>query len=206
MIGWGREISGDLPAAERREWLCANGIGGYASGTVADALIEKRVWMEPSANTTYVRYQVLRARGPVGLQLRLLVNYRDYHATTRGDGWRMDIAPVTHGLRVIAYGGARALLLLADRGDARIAHTWYRGFDLPRERERGLDAEDDHLHAATFQASLEPRQTLTLVLSSEPAPSLDGERAWGRRARHDAEIHAAWRRAQPAAERAPAWI
>src|SRR5438445_6356763 len=143
MIGWGREISGDLPAAERREWLCANGIGGYASGTVAgsltrryhgllvaaldpplgrtllvakadetamydgfalplatnrwaggaieprgyvaierfalngttpvwtyavaDALIEKRVWMEPGANTTYVRYQVLRARGPVGL-------------------------------------------------------------------------------------------------------------------------------------------
>jgi len=282
MIGWGREISGDLPAAERREWLCANGIGGYASGTVAgsltrryhgllvaaldpplgrtllvakadetamydgfalplatnrwaggaieprgyvaierfalngttpvwtyavaDALIEKRVWMEPGANTTYVRYQVLRARGPVGLQLRLLVNYRDYHATTRSDGWRMDIASVTHGFRVIAYGGARPLLLLADRGDARIAHTWYRGFDLPRERERGLDAEDDHLHAATFQASLEPRQTLTLVLSSEPAPSLDGERAWGRRARHETEIHAAWRRAQPASERAPVWI
>src|SRR5437899_1277645 len=282
MIGWGREISGDLPAAERREWLCANGIGGYASGTVAgsltrryhgllvaaldpplgrtllvakadetamydgfalplatnrwaggaieprgyvaierfalngttpvwtyavaDALIEKRVWMEPGANTTYVRYQVLRARGPVGLQLRLLVNYRDYHATTRSDGWRMDIASVTHGFRVIAYGGARPLLLLADRGDARIAHTWYRGFDLPRERERGLDAEEDHLHAATFQASLEPRQTLTLALSTEPAPSLDGERALGRRARHETEIHAAWRRAQPAAERAPAWI
>ena len=282
MIGWGREISGDLPAAERREWLCANGIGGYASGTiagsltrryhgllvaaldpplgrtllvakadeivtydgralplatnrwaggaieprghaaierfalngttpmgtyaVADALIEKRVWMEPGANTTYVRYQVLRARGPVGLQLGLLVNYRDYHAMTRGDGWCMDIAAVRHGLRVIAYGGARPLLLLADRGDARIAHTWYRGFDLPRERERGLDAAEDHLHAATFQASLEPGQTLTLVLSTEPTPSLGGERAWGRRARHDAEIHAAWRRAQPAAERAPAWI
>src|SRR5207253_1034250 len=46
----------------------------------------------------------------------------------------------------------------------------------------------------------------TLVLSTEPAPSLDGERAWGRRARHETEIHAAWRRAQPAAERAPAWI
>ena len=194
MIGWGREISGDLPAAERREWLCANGIGGYASGTVAgsltrryhgllvaaldpplgrtllvakadetamydglalplatnrwaggaieprghvaierfalngttpmgtyavaDALIEKRVWMEPGANTTYVRYQVLRARGPVGLQLGLLVNYRDYHAMTRGDGWCMDIAAVRHGLRVIAYGGARPLLLLLSLGVA----------------------------------------------------------------------------------------
>jgi len=34
-------------------WTCA----------VADALIEKRVWMEQGANTTYVRYRVLRARG-----------------------------------------------------------------------------------------------------------------------------------------------
>ena len=138
MIGWGRESSGDLPVAERREWLCANGIGGFASGTIAgsltrryhgllvaalepplgrtllvakadetvtydgrsmplttnrwaggavdpsgytaierfaldgttpvwtyaiaDALVEKRVWMEPGANTTYVRYRAVRAR------------------------------------------------------------------------------------------------------------------------------------------------
>jgi len=282
MIGWGREICGDLPAAERREWLCANGIGGYASGTVAgsltrryhgllvaaldpplgrtvlvakvdetvavdglalplatnrwaggaieprghtaierfaldgttpvwtyaiaDTLVEKRVWMEPGANTTYVRYQVVRARGAIGLELGLLVNYRDYHATTRGEGWRMDIAPVAHGLRVVAYEGARPLLLLADRGTARITHTWYRGFDLPRERERGLDAVEDHLHAATFQAALEPGQSLTLVLSAEAAPSIDAERAWHRRVRHEGLVHTAWRRTQPAAPRAPSWI
>ena len=253
MIGWGREICGDLPAAERREWLCANGIGGFASGSVAgsltrryhgllvaalqpplgrtllvakvdetvaydgvtrslatnrwaggaidppgyraierfaldgttpvwtyavdDALVEKRVWMEPGANTTYVSYRALRARAPVGLHLRVLVDYRDYHATTHGDGWRMDIAPIDHGLRVIAFEGARPLLLLADRGEARIAHTWYQSFELPRERERGLDAVEDHLHAATFQASLEPGDALTLVLSAEAAPSIDGEQA-----------------------------
>src|SRR3989454_10865422 len=282
MIGWGREICGDLPAAERREWLCTNGIGGFASGTVAgsltrryhgllvaaldppvgrtllvakvddtvaydgagaslatnrwaggaidpqgyraierfvldgstpvwtyavaDALVEKRVWMEPGANTTYVRYCVLRARGLLALKLRILVDYRDYHATTRGREWRMDIAPVARGLRVIASEGARPLLLLADRGEAPIAHTWYQRFELPRERERGLDAVEDHLHAGTFEASLEPGATLTLVLSAETAPSLDGEQAWRRRARHEAEVLAAWRRAQPAAEGAPAWI
>ena len=282
MIGWGREISGDLPAAERREWLCTNGIGGFASGTVvgsltrryhgllvaalepplgrtllvatvddtvaydgagaslatnrwaggaidphgyraierfvldgstpvwtyavADALVEKRIWMEPGANTTYIRYRVLRARGPLALQLRILVDYRDYHATTRGGEWRMDIAPVTRGLRVIAFAGARPLLLLADRGEARIAHTWYQRFELPRERERGLDAWEDHLHAGTFEASLEPGAALTLVLSAETAPSLDGERAWCRRAGHEADVLTAWRRARPAAEQAPAWI
>jgi predicted glycogen debranching enzyme len=282
MIGWGREICGDLPVAERREWLCTNGIGGFASGTVAgsltrryhgllvaalepplgrtllvakadetvtydgltlalatnrwaggaidpsgytaierfaldgttpvwiyaiaDALVEKRVWMEPGANTTYVRYRALRARAALGLQLKILANYRDYHATTRGHGWRMDIAPVAHGLRVRAFEGARPLLLLADGAEARIAHTWYQRFELPRERERGLDAVEDHLHAATFQAALAPGESLTLVLSAEPAPSLDGEQAWRRRAQHETEVLAAWRRAQPAAARAPEWI
>src|SRR5439155_91979 len=53
---------------------------------VADALIEKRVWMEQGANTTYVRYRVLRARGRLALKLKVFVNYRDYHGSTRGDG------------------------------------------------------------------------------------------------------------------------
>ncbi len=34
-IKFGREICGDLDAAESREWLVTNGIGGFASGTVA---------------------------------------------------------------------------------------------------------------------------------------------------------------------------
>src|SRR5207253_1156203 len=82
---------------------------------------EKRVWMEPGANTTYVRYHVGRARGPVSLELKVLVNYRDYHGTTHGDGWLMDVAPVRHGLRVSAFDGARPLLLLAEGAEAWIA-------------------------------------------------------------------------------------
>src|SRR5271165_6667749 len=34
-IQFGREVCGDLDAAEKREWLVTNGIGGFASGTVA---------------------------------------------------------------------------------------------------------------------------------------------------------------------------
>src|SRR5438105_2743123 len=282
MLDWGREVAGDLDLAERREWLCTNGLGGFASGTVAGSLtrryhgllvaalepplgrtllvakveetaahdglvlslgvnrwaggavdphgyraierfrldgttpvwtyavadgrIEKRVWMEPGANTTYVQYRVLRARGPVALRLEVLVDYRDYHGTTRGEGWQMDVAPVLHGLRVTALEGARPILLLAEGAEARMAHTWHKRFDLPRERERGLEAVEDHLHAGTFSASLDPGAALTLVLSAEAASAPDGEQAWRRRAHHEEQVLAAGRHAAPASREAPAWI
>lgn len=37
-IRFGREVCGDLAAAEQREWLVTNGIGGYACGTIAGLL------------------------------------------------------------------------------------------------------------------------------------------------------------------------
>ena len=37
LVAIGPEVTGDLSAALRREWLVTNGLGGYASGTVAGA-------------------------------------------------------------------------------------------------------------------------------------------------------------------------
>jgi predicted glycogen debranching enzyme len=282
VLSWGREVTGDLAAAERREWLCVNGIGGFASGTIAgtqtrryhallvaalkpplgrtlmaaavheavdyagsswplfaarwangaidphgyrliehfrldgttpvwtcacaDALIEKRVWMEPGANTTYVRWRVARAREPLTLRFKALVNYRDYHAATHGGDWRLDIARVPDGLRVVAFNGARPLLLLAPGADVETAHEWYRDFDLPHERQRGLDYVEDHLHVGVFSAALMTGASLTLTLSAEPAPSPDGDAAAERRARHEAAVIARWTQARPDAATAPAWI
>ncbi len=40
-LSWGREICGTLATAESREWLCTNGIDGFASGTVAGMLTRR---------------------------------------------------------------------------------------------------------------------------------------------------------------------
>ncbi|MGV0024756.1 amylo-alpha-1,6-glucosidase [Phormidesmis priestleyi] len=40
-IDFGREICGNLDAAETREWLVTNGIGGFASGTIAGLLTRR---------------------------------------------------------------------------------------------------------------------------------------------------------------------
>jgi 4-alpha-glucanotransferase len=41
VVRFGREICGDLAAAERREWWLANGRGGYAAGTIAGTLTRR---------------------------------------------------------------------------------------------------------------------------------------------------------------------
>ena len=41
LIDFGRELCGDLATAESREWLVTNGIGGFASGTVAGVLTRR---------------------------------------------------------------------------------------------------------------------------------------------------------------------
>jgi predicted glycogen debranching enzyme len=41
LIEFGRAICGDLAQAERREWLVTNGLGGFASGTIAGTLTRR---------------------------------------------------------------------------------------------------------------------------------------------------------------------
>jgi predicted glycogen debranching enzyme len=284
-LDFGREVTGELETAERREWLCTNGLGGYASGTIAgsltrryhglliaalapplgrtlvvskleealvydgdvwplstnrwasgavdpsgyrhierfhldgttpvwtyacaDARIEKRIWMEPGANTTYVRYRLLRASGRVRLMLRVLVNHRDHHETTHGDGWTMETTPTPDGVQVIAYRDAVPVLLQASGVSgisAETAHSWFDHFALSRERERGLEWMDDHLHAATFTASLSAGEALAFVASTETDPSLKVEIVWKRRRAWDDARLAAWRNSQPWAATAPPWI
>jgi predicted glycogen debranching enzyme len=259
-LAFGRDICGDLVAAEGREWLVTNGLGGYASGTLAgsltrtyhglliaalqpplgrtllltkfdetvtydrqtyllstnrwaggvvepagylhlerfhlegttpvwtyacaDALLEKRVWMEAGANTTYVRYDVRRGTLPLALSIKAIVNYRDHHANTRAGVWQPGVVPVPGGLRVTAFEGAISLYLLSAGARAE----WYRGYWLGLEAYRGLDPVDDNFYAGHFEATLGPGDSLTLVASTEPGADVDGEAAYERRQAYEAEL------------------
>lgn len=159
----------------------------------ADALIEKRIWMQMGANTTYVQYQILRASQPLKLVLKALVNYRDYHSRTQGSGWQMTVVPLDRGVCVAAFPEATQLTLLSDRAEVTPAHEWYYGFDLALERERGLSDREDHLHVATLQATLTAGETLTIAASTERKPDLNGENALKNRRTHDHQLLGLWR-------------
>jgi predicted glycogen debranching enzyme len=178
---------------------------------LADALLEKRVWMKQGENTTFVEYALARGNSPVEIEGKILVSYRDYHATTHGDGWQMKIEPVEKGIRVVAFDGATPFFLKSESAALEPRHEWYRDFFLPVERERGLDDHEDRLVAAVFRARLAAGEKLTLVFSTEPQALLDGEQARALQSNHDLRLFQAWQKRHSetvatSADDEPGWL
>jgi predicted glycogen debranching enzyme len=284
-INFGREICGDLNTASTREWLVTNGIGGYASGTVAglltrryhgllvaalqpplgrtlllakldetvvydrhqyalhsnrwsdglvepqghlhienfvlegtiptwkyacaDALLEKRIWMEQGKNTSYISYSLPRASHPLTISIKALVNYRDYHSDTVAGSWQMQVSEVEHGICVTAYDAATPFYLLCDRGEFSRQHNWITGFDLAMERYRGLHDREDHLRVATFEITLEAGESITIVASTESHPSLQIQTSLESRRTYERTLLQRWHTATYltlASKTMPAWI
>jgi predicted glycogen debranching enzyme len=267
-VRFAREICGNLPDAESREWLVTNGIGGFASGTIsggltrryhglltaalqpplgrtqlvaaldaivrysgatfalsthrwasgavdpqgflylesfhlegatpvwtyalADALLEKRVWMVPGENTTFIHYTLSRASGALEIDLKALVNYRDFHSLTHAGDWHMKIAQVEHGVMVLPFDTATPFFLKSAQASCEPRHEWYRDFFFPMETERGLEDREDHLFAALFRAKLNPGDSLTIVATTEATTPLDGEASRAQRANDEAALIDAW--------------
>ena len=148
---------------------------------LADALLEKRVFMQSGANTTYVLYRLVRASAPLELSIKVLVDYAEEHCVTAGRAQPMEITPVEHGIRVVAFEGATPFYVLSDSAAASPAKSWYRNFELASERDRGLPYLTDHFFAGELLATIAPWESLTVVASTEAAPILIGEAAFAKR-------------------------
>lgn len=269
MLKIGREICGHLKSAERREWLVSNGIGGFASGTVAgtltrryhgllmgaltpplgrtlllaklderleydgiyphsgrvypihtnqwasrdvdpkgyhhidsfrlegsvpvwtyavaNALLEKRIWMQHGANTTYIQYKLIRATGPMNMEIKAFANYRDYHNTTIVNDWVQEVDDVAHGLKIKIHDDAEPFYLLTPHAaELEPRSDWYEDFFLSLEEYRGQrDVQEDHLYVAKVHTLLRPGDTFTLVATTDPNASLDD--IAGLQARHERE-------------------
>lgn len=146
--------------------------------SIGNLLLQKRIWMEYGENTTYVRYDVLRADEAIELNCNVLVNYRDYHSLTRAGSWQMNVEPVSKGLVVNAFEGANPFYVLSSTAEATVKNNWYFGYFLSVENARGQGDTEDHLHAGALRAVIKPGQSLTLVISTKKNPSLDGAAAY----------------------------
>jgi predicted glycogen debranching enzyme len=273
-LEFGREFCRNLEMAELREWLVTNGIGGYASGTIAGGMtrryhglliaalqppvgrthlvagldetvryggaefvlhthrwasgvvepkgfqyidafrldgttpvwtyalagarLEKRVRMQQDANTTYVQYTLLQGTAAADIELKALVNYRDFHASTHAGDWRMRVDAVEHGVRVVAFDHAVPFFLKSVQASCQSQHIWLRDCFLPVEQERGLDDREDHLFAAQFRARVQVGESVTIVLTTEESAALHGDSARVQRAGSETTLRNAWDTQNPA--------
>jgi predicted glycogen debranching enzyme len=173
----------------------------YALG---HARLEKRVWMEHGANTTYVRYTLVSGE-PLELALKALVNYRDFHGNTHAGDWRMQVESAERGVRVVAFDGATPFYLKSAEGNCEPRHEWYRDCFFRVERERGLDDHEDHLLAAEFRTTLQSGQSVTIVLTTEETASLDVEATLVACAAHEVKILEAFER-RSGGSASPQWL
>ncbi len=171
-----------------------------------DASLEKRIWMEHGENTTYVRYTLVRARRPMRLSAKVLVNYRGYHSLTHASDGYMDVQPAAEGLRVQAAADAPPFYIRSDHAQSEAAHTWYRNYELAVELSRGLDHQEDHLHAGTFHVELKAGDSMTLVASTDPAANLNGTSALEAQFSRDRALLESCAHAHPQMADWPAWI
>lgn len=167
---------------------------------VGDAALEKRVFMIPGRNVTVVRYRLTRATDPVRFDVKVLATSRDFHATTRAGDRHLRVDEIPGGVRVTPEEGGTPLHVLGNGFEFAAAHTWYEGFLLSQERERGLDFLDDALHVATATAVLSHGSVVDLILSAEDNPPAV-EAAARQVAARDEDLIARFRRhAGPAAD------
>jgi len=241
---WDGQSASHNTALLTREWLVANGLGGYASGTVSGIVtrryhgllvaslpaplgrtvmltqltemvhlpdgrielepvnqhiqascpshlaefrlemglpvwryqigeveLEKRILMPHQQNTVHVGYRLLRAPGPVGIELRPAMHFRPLEAAV--DEVFVDVKNYSLTVkedRYVLHGGDFPPLSMTVP-DARATFTFdgRRSTDVMflLEKERGYPSVGEHWSPGYFTLTLEVGQEATLVASTD---------------------------------------
>ena len=146
-----------------------------------DLEIEKSIYMVQGENTVVVQYELFGdlAGRECTLELRPLVAFRDYHATTHANpAFRQDVE-VQPGLATITpYPGLPSLHFAHDDATIDTTGYWFYNFEYERERERGLDYLEDLFSPFLLRFNLATNPMPSVIASTvrqraEDAPRLE---------------------------------
>ncbi len=131
--------------------------------------LRKTLLMIQGRNLTVVEYRLAPESKPAELGVRLLVSGRDYHGLMRANETSRRPPRAMPGLvHLPLYEGVPSVWLGHHARAFVPDDTWYRQFDYPRERERGLEDREDLLSAGILYFDLEPGRAVCLAIGSDP--------------------------------------
>ncbi|MFN0101694.1 MAG: amylo-alpha-1,6-glucosidase [Bryobacteraceae bacterium] len=140
---------------------------------IGDAQVEKRVFMVHGHDATVVEYEVKGLCKNCHLEVRPLVAYRDYHATThsneaidRGFEWEEE------GLvSVEPYEGLPRVFFGSDYRTCEPTGYWYHRFEYAEEKARGLDFQEDLFQPFVLHFDLAYSPKAVVIVSREAIPA-----------------------------------
>jgi glycogen debranching enzyme len=134
--------------------------------------IEKSVQMTQGENTTVIRYDLRTPHPNCTLELRPLIAFRDYHATTR-ENPALDARYQTaaNSVMLAPYPGLPPLYLVHSGAEIQTAGDWYRNFEYDAERERGLDYREDLFNPLVFVFDLARDGQASIIASTQSQPT-----------------------------------
>jgi predicted glycogen debranching enzyme len=142
-----------------------------------DALLEKRIWMQHGANTTYVRYDFVRGSDEIDLSNKVLLNHRDYHGVTSAGDISFSIARISNGVSIETSNSSEPYAILSQDMTMDVRDAWYDNYSLNLERYRGLPDAEAHYYGVRAEVTLRPGGSATLVASTDANPQIDGYEA-----------------------------
>jgi predicted glycogen debranching enzyme len=141
---------------------------------VSGSRIEQRIWLEHGVNRVHQAWRLLTPGAGRDLRLRvaLLVSARDHHHVAPAGQIAPQLSIKGDRLRVI-HKEWFALQIRAHRGTLAVDPAWIEGFDLPTERERGLEDRDNHLRVGYADLVLEPGAWAGISAAVNAPPGTD---------------------------------
>ncbi|MFI5119526.1 MAG: amylo-alpha-1,6-glucosidase [Thermoanaerobaculia bacterium] len=145
---------------------------------VDGVVVEKEVFMPRGENTVCVTWRLVEGDGPVGLEVRPLVAFRDFHALMHeNEALNRGIEIADGSVAIRPYEDLPAMFFAHD-GKAEPAGDWYRFFEYEEERERGFDFREDLWHPFSLSFTFEEvpsaaRRAARLIASTSPRIASD---------------------------------
>ena len=140
-----------------------------------EVTLRKKVAMIDGEHTAVVCYELMRAPGPVQLELRPFFAGRDYHHLMQANDEMCREAGFEEGvLRYRAYPGQPTVHIRVPGAHYRRSPDWHFNYQYPREEERGLDCSEDLFTCGVLHTNLEPGESLVVVISTDDPQGRDG--------------------------------
>jgi predicted glycogen debranching enzyme len=142
---------------------------------IGDIELEKCTFMVHGRNTTVVEYELRGAAGQnCMLEVRPLIAFRDYHATTHANtALNPAVASSPGHIAVTPYDDLPTLHFAHDAASVTPAGDWYYNFEYDLERERGLDYREDLFSPFVATFDLVRHSRATIIASTDPRKSVD---------------------------------